>query len=136
MCVIQFGGIWFVNGKFSASWKLVQAIVEKPKASLQGQCLLKPKQSDKDRLKTQQAVVEEDAVTFHTNVQVEDSDEEEEEMQVIEPPALSIKNPDTFVVDHSKSDADEVVEKQEDASVAVAPVSEDAKKKKIIRKKT
>jgi hypothetical protein len=37
--VIQCGGLWFANGKFGVTWKLVQAVV-KPKASLKGKCLI------------------------------------------------------------------------------------------------
>jgi hypothetical protein len=51
MCIIQFAGIWFVNGKFSASWKLVQAAVQKPKPTLYGQCFIKLKTADKEKLK-------------------------------------------------------------------------------------
>lgn len=37
--VIKCGGLWFANGKFGCTWKLLQAVV-KPKASLMGQCLI------------------------------------------------------------------------------------------------
>ena len=37
------GGIWFANGKFGVTWKLVQAMVQKPRATLSGQCFLKIK---------------------------------------------------------------------------------------------
>ena len=74
MCLIQFGGIWFINGKFSANWKLVQAVVQKPRAQLQGQCFIKIKQQDKEKLVKQQVV--EDALECTT---VDDSDEEQEQ---------------------------------------------------------
>lgn len=48
--VIQCGGIWFANGKFGVTWKLVQAIVQKPRESLTGKCLIKLKPSDKAKL--------------------------------------------------------------------------------------
>jgi hypothetical protein len=70
-CLIQFAGIWFVNGKFSASWKLVQAVVQKPKASLQGQCLIPLKPKDKEVLKNQKVVDEDIPSTI-----VDDSDNE------------------------------------------------------------
>ena len=76
-CLIQFGGIWFVNGKFSASWKLVQAVVQKPKASLQGQCLIPLKPKDKEVLKNQK-VVDEDTEDHITSTIVDDSDNEED----------------------------------------------------------
>jgi hypothetical protein len=74
MCLIQFGGIWLINGKISANWKLVQAVVQKPRDQLQGQCFIKIKQQDKDKL-VKQAVVE-DVVDCTT---VDDSDEEQED---------------------------------------------------------
>ena len=75
MCIIQFGGIWFINGKFSANWKLVQAMVQKPRATLQGQCFIKAKPQDKEKLKTQVVVEENDHIESSL---VDDSDEEDE----------------------------------------------------------
>ena len=42
-CLLQCGGLWFANGKFGVTWKLIQAVVPKPKASLMGTCFLKKK---------------------------------------------------------------------------------------------
>jgi len=87
MCIIQFGGIWFINGKFSANWKLVQAMVQKPRATLQGQCFIKAKPQDKEKLKTQVVVEENDHIESSL---VDDSDEEEEvvlEKKVVPAPA-------------------------------------------------
>jgi hypothetical protein len=52
ICLIQCGGLWFVNGKISITWNLKQAVVQKPKPTLEGTCFLKPKQADKERLKS------------------------------------------------------------------------------------
>jgi hypothetical protein len=54
ICLIQCGGLWFVNGKVSITWNLKQAIVQKPKSSsiVEGTCFLKPKASDVEKLKT------------------------------------------------------------------------------------
>jgi hypothetical protein len=54
ICLIQFGGLWFVNGKVSLTWNLKQAIVQKPRTSsiVEGTCFLKPKASDVEKLKT------------------------------------------------------------------------------------
>lgn len=117
MCLIQFAGIWFVNGKFSASWKLVQAVVQKPRATLQGSCFLKLKANDKEILKKQ--TVEEDAEeTFVTNVLVESDgeDEETEHAEVVKP--VSITDPVPV------------------PEVVLEHVVEEPKKKKIVRKKT
>ena len=42
-CLIQCGGLWFANGKFGVTWKLIQAVIPKPKPSLVGTCFLKKK---------------------------------------------------------------------------------------------
>jgi hypothetical protein len=122
MCLIQFAGIWFVNGKFSASWKLVQAIVQKPKASLQGSCFLKLKANDKEKLKTQ--VVPDVEETFETNVQVMDSDGEDDVAVTVNEPVLKEEEVEFIPVPPSSP----VVE--------TTSVVEEPKKKKIIRKKT
>ena len=80
MTLIQFAGIWFVNGKFSASWKLVQAVVQKPKPTLQGQCFLKLKTQDKEKLKNQE-VIEDNIDNTVASTIVEDSDGEEDQEQ-------------------------------------------------------
>jgi hypothetical protein len=115
MCLIQFAGIWFVNGKFSASWKLVQVVVQKPRATLQGSCFLKLKPNDKEVLKKQ--TVEDDVEeTFVTNVLVESDGEEDEPEPEQETPVVI---PEPVPV------------------VAVSePAVEETKKKKIVRKKT
>jgi hypothetical protein len=54
ICLIQCGGLWFVNGKVSITWNLKQAIVQKPKTSTiaEGTCFLKPKADEVQKLKT------------------------------------------------------------------------------------
>mgnify|MGYP005990078281 CR=1 FL=1 len=80
ICLIQCGGLWFVNGKVSITWNLKQAIVQKPKMSsiVEGTCFLKPKTSDIERIKSQpesEVVIDDVAVS---STIVEDSDEEDE----------------------------------------------------------
>ena len=80
ICLIQCGGLWFVNGKVSITWNLKQAIVQKPKMSsiVEGTCFLKPKTSDIERIKSQpetEVVIDEVAVC---STIVDDSDEEDE----------------------------------------------------------
>jgi len=76
MTLIQFAGIWFVNGKFSASWKLVQAVVQKPKPTLQGKCFLKIKSEDKHKFSEQQAVNFGEEEGSYDVSMVNDSDDE------------------------------------------------------------
>lgn len=126
-CLIQFAGIWFVNGKFSASWKLVQAVVQKPRATLQGQCFIKLKTQDKEKLKTQ--VVEDDVDDNVASTIVEDSDNEDNEsVDVVSTP-----------VPQAKVEEVKVQEPEPEPVVAAAPVvvAEEPKKvvKKIVKKK-
>ena len=116
ICLIQCGGLWFVNGKVSITWNLKQAIVQKPKTSsiVEGTCFLKPKASDVARLKSlpppEDDVDPDGAVT---STIVEDSDEEEEEYELPAPAPVVVAP---------------VVEK-------VAVAAEEPKKKKVVKKK-
>jgi hypothetical protein len=125
MCLIQFGGIWFINGKFSANWKLVQAVVQKPKASLTGQCFIKLKPQDKEKLQAQ--TVADDGAVVDDHVQstiVDDSDEEEEEV------SASIVSAHVSVAPVVSAATASVAT----ASVATASVVE-GEKKKVVKKK-
>lgn len=89
--LMQCGGLWFANGKFGMTWKLIQAMTQKPRASLTGKCFINLKAGDKEKLKKTVTVSvdadpdgcegeEEDMVTAAVNnTEVDDSDEEEEE---------------------------------------------------------
>ena len=113
ICLIQCGGIWFVNGKFSITWNLKQAIVQKPKVSMEGHCFIKLKTADKEKLKALPPVEHDDIDPDGAVATiVEDSDEEEEEAPV-------------------------VVEKPVVVEAPVVKVEEKvAENKKIVRKKT
>lgn len=76
--LIQCGGIWFANGKFGVTWKLVQAVI-KPRETLFGRCHIALSTADKERLKVAEEV-EQDL----QDVAVE-SDDEEEEVEVVAP---------------------------------------------------
>ena len=116
ICLLQCGGLWFINGKISITWILKQAIVQKPKQSMEGTCFLKPKASDVKMMKSlppPEDEVDPDGVQGTTIVA--DSDDEHELPEPIPTP----------VVVHVKVE-EPVVETIED----VKP------KKKIVRKKT
>jgi hypothetical protein len=94
--LIQCGGLWFANGKFGVTWKLVQAIVQKPKATLQGTCFLKLKPEDKERMKSNNTsgssdLVDDDNAAQHTAAEAEDSESEKEEEEVVPEPAPVVK---------------------------------------------
>ena len=79
--VLQCGGIWFANGKFGVTWRLVQGLV-KPRASLKGKCHILL-DADEQTTLNKQVVADEEAVTG-----VPDSDEEE---PVVEPTPAPVK---------------------------------------------
>jgi hypothetical protein len=77
--LFQCGGLWFVNGKISITWNLMQAIVKKPKtSSIQNDtCLLTARPSEIQALKAQPEV-ELDTNDHSISAEVQDSDNEEE----------------------------------------------------------
>ena len=116
ICLIQCGGLWFVNGKVSITWNLKQAIVQKPKTSAiaEGTCFLKPKAADKEKLKSlpppEEAIMDDGPAVASTIV--EDDDE------YITAPAPVVQ----------KAPEPQKVEEPE-------PVAEAPKKKTVIKKK-
>lgn len=120
MCLIQCVGIWIVNGNFGVGWKLVQAVVQKPKPSLSGQCFLKLKTADKEKLQSQN-VPEEEVVDHVASSIVDDSDEEEEEEEELVEKLMPPAPPPTPVVVQKAAEPDE-----EEKKIVV---------KKVIKKK-
>ena len=124
ICLLQCGGLWFVNGKVSITWNLKQAIVQKPKTSAiaEGTCFLRIKPADKEKLRSlppPEDDVDPDGAVSSTIV--EDSDDDEREV-----PSASLIPPKAAVV------AAPVVEKV----VEAAPVATEEKKKRVITKKS
>jgi len=78
-CIIQCAGIWLTNGKFSVSWQLVQAMVQKPRETILGKCLIKINPKEKEILSKKQVTAEEEEDPTVTNIEVVDSDEEDDE---------------------------------------------------------
>jgi hypothetical protein len=105
--IIKNGGIWFANGKFGTTWKLVQCMV-KPKATLKGRCHISLDDDEKEKAARQ--VVNDDEATENPNVNmttnVNDSDDD----------------------DKAESDKEEETEKPETPPPA-------AKKKRVVKKK-
>jgi len=122
ICLIQCGGLWFVNGKVSITWNLKQAIVQKPKSSsiVEGTCFLKPKAADVQKLKTLPPPEDEiDPEGAVVSTIVEDSDEE---FELPPPPAPVVVQPPPTPV--------------QEPVVAAAPVEETKKKRVVTKKKT
>ena len=121
ICLLQCGGLWFVNGKVSITWNLKQAIVQKPKTSAiaEGTCFLRIKPADKEKLRSlppPEDDVDPDGAVSSTIV--EDSDDDEREV-----PSASLKPAP-------------VVEKVAEKVVEAPPVATEEKKKRVITKKS
>lgn len=129
ICLIQCGGLWFVNGKVSITWNLKQAIVQKPKTSsiTEGTCFLRVKPSDKEKLKTlppPEDDIDPDGAIGSTIVDDSDDEREIPTLPVQAQVNLEISKP--------------VVEKEPEVEPEVVQpaVQEEPKKKRIISKKT
>ena len=82
--VVQCGGIWFANGKFGVTWRLVQGLV-KPRATLKGKCHIQLDAEEQTKL-AKQVVADEEAVT-----DVPDSDDEDTPAAEPEPAPAPVK---------------------------------------------
>ena len=124
ICLLQCGGLWFVNGKVSITWNLKQAIVQKPKPSMEGQCFLRPKAADKALLKTLPPVeVIEEPDDGQVSTLVVDSDDELDVQVPVHTP--------TTVFTQVQETVAQVVQEE-----VVEDLKPAAAKKKVIRKKT
>lgn len=87
--ILKCGGLWFANGKFGCTWKLVQAAV-KQKESYKGKCLItlssdeveKLKEGDDSETTTTSAFASSDNESGSVEL-VNDSDDEQEEKQEV-----------------------------------------------------
>jgi hypothetical protein len=131
ICLIQCGGLWFINGKVSITWNLKQAIVQKPKTSsiAEGICFLKPKAHDVEKLKSLPAP-DEDVVPdggVITSTIVDDSDDE-----------FELPPPPPQVVTHTTPEivTQPVIPEAQTLSVVENSTEEPKKKRVVTKKKT
>jgi hypothetical protein len=110
------GGLWFANGKFGVTWKLVQAVVQPPKNALEDKCYIKLSDTDKQGLRASSG---DENTNNDSCVIVEDSDEEEEEEVVVEDD------------DEEEEVVEEVVEEVEEINVKKSPTKRAGRAKKI-----
>jgi hypothetical protein len=122
-CLLQCGGLWFANGKFGITWKLVQAVAQKPRASLTGQCFLKLKTADKEKLKQSSPQI--------TASSVEEDDDED----IVQPALTAASNAVSSTIVDDSDDEEIIVPKVEAISAASSVQPSGAPKKKIIKKK-
>ena len=85
--VLQCGGLWFANGKFGVTWKLLQGVV-KPRETMKGKCHIFLSTEDKAIMESQKQIVEDDDDNLEectpVNVtEVVDSDVEEDIKQEV-----------------------------------------------------
>lgn len=125
--MIQCGGLWFANGKFGVTWRLVQGIVQ-PKLSMRGRCHLSLTPSDVMRLQTES-----------------DKQQQQEQQQFCDDDDVPSSVPVTETVDSDDGDESEeddggLLARMPSLPVAAPPVqpqsvaSAEAPKKKIIKK--
>jgi hypothetical protein len=133
ICLIQCGGLWFVNGKISITWNLKQAIVQKPKATMEGTCFLRINPTDKAKMKALPPP-EDDIDPDGGNVTLVDDSDDEDDSPAPAPAPVSKPVPKPVVVEEPA--VIKVVEEPAVVVVEESLVEEVKPKKKIIRKKT
>ena len=116
ICLLQCGGLWFVNGKISITWNLKQAIVQKPKQTMEGTCFLKPKAADVQKMRALPPPEDDvDPEGAPTTIVADSDDEHDVPVPVVTSPAVVVAPA---------------------AAVEEETVEEVKPKKKIVRKKT
>jgi hypothetical protein len=129
-CIIQCGGIWFTNGKFTLTWKLMQVVVQKPRETITGHCFIKLKEADKVKLASSAPV--DDSEDPITNSAIIDDSDDEEVSQTLAETQLPVK--EDYIMKNSKNVEDEVT--QIVAEELTEIVTEELKpKKKVVKKK-
>jgi len=122
--MIQCGGVWFANGKFGVTWRLVQGIVQ-PKLSMRGRCHL--------------SLTPSETVKLHSEA---DKQEQQQQQQFCDDDDVPSSVPVTETVDSDDGESEEeddggVVSRSASVAVAAPPPpvqAADAPKKKIIKK--
>ena len=126
--MIQCGGLWFANGKFGVTWRLVQGIVQ-PKLSMRGRCHLSLTPSESVRIQSE----------------ADKQQQQQEQQQFCDDDDVPSSVPVTETVDSDDGESDEeddggFAARTPSIPVAAPPVqpqslaSAEAPKKKIIKK--
>ena len=122
--MIQCGGVWFANGKFGVTWRLVQGIVQ-PRLSMRGRCHL--------------SLTPSETVKLHS----EADKQQQQQQQFCDDDDVPSSVPVTETVDSDDGESEEeddggVVSRSASVAVAAPPPppvqAADAPKKKIIKK--
>ena len=85
--VLQCGGLWFANGKFGVTWKLLQGVV-KPRETMKGKCHIFLSSEDKARMEAQKVSEDDEDAADEvedpvSKTEVADSDGEEDVKQEV-----------------------------------------------------
>ena len=115
ICLLQCGGLWFINGKVSITWNLKQAIVQKPKATMEGTCFLRPKATDVQKMKALPPPEDDVDPEGAPTTIVADSDDEHDIPVVAVPPVVSQPVVETDTVEEVKPKKKIVSRKKTDA---------------------
>lgn len=89
-CIIQCGGIWFANGNFGVSWKLVQGIVKPTENLERGKCHINLSTTDQEQIGNDQS--EKYASEENTNEVSTTVESDDEEVEVLSQPASEENN--------------------------------------------
>jgi hypothetical protein len=133
VCLLQCGGLWFVNGKVSITWNLKQAIVQKPKRMVEGVCLLNIKSTDKEKLKTMKGPEEEPGDLDAVNSTIVEDSEDEDENDVEE--GYSITTEPQMESENEPDFQEHIVETETEIEPEPEPEAKIVKKKRVIKKK-
>lgn len=130
ICLLQCGGLWFVNGKISITWNLKQAIVQTPKQTMEGTCFLRPKAADKEKMKSLPPPEDHIDPDGAPTTVVDDSDDELDDF-VLPPQQPRVEPPpqQQQPVEEPVAVAPSPAPAEEQETIEVKP------KKKIVRKK-
>lgn len=123
--LMSCGGIWFANGKFGVTWKLIQAMVQAPKATLTGKCFYKLKPADKSKITAIQSAPSASLVD-DDDTYVNDSDDEADNVKVAPAPAPTPAP--------AQQQEEQSQEEDEPDQESVPLVVEEPKKKKVVKK--
>jgi hypothetical protein len=133
-CLLQCGGLWFVNGKVSITWNLKQAVVQKPREKMEGKCFIKLKAADRAVLESLPPP-EDTGLEVGVSAMVIDSDDEgESEPSYPVQTSSPLISPSDFKEQPVQETVSAVVEEELQASAATA--EQKTAKKKITRKKS
>ena len=115
-CILQCGGLWFANNSFGVTWKLKEGQVEQAEKLERGVCHCKIEKEEKERLKKNSEIDNEEVINNDVVVESDDEeDDEEEETEQEETPSPPEEEPQPQ---------------------PPSPPEEKPKKKRVVKKKT